>query len=71
VHKPQARVVLCTYCTFRVSYFQVSYPIELVYISGFYIGLINFWVIFFGLIYKTLETISLVLFHSMSIHSNR
>jgi hypothetical protein len=32
------------------------------FIIGFYIGLINFWVSVFGLIYRTLETFSLVPF---------
>jgi hypothetical protein len=71
MHKPQGCVVLCTYCTFRVSCFQVLYPLILVFIRGFYIGLINFWVSVFGLIYRTLETFSLVPFHSMLIRSDR
>jgi hypothetical protein len=71
MHKSQGCVVLCTYCTFRVSCFQVLYPLIHVFIRGFYIGLINFWVSVFGLIYRTLKTFFFGTFSSMSIHSDR
>jgi hypothetical protein len=71
MHKPQGRVVLCTYCTFRVYSFQVLCPFEHIFIIGFYIGLTKFWVSVLGLIYKTLETFSLSPACSMLIHSDR
>jgi hypothetical protein len=71
MHKPKGFAVLCTYHTFKVFYFQVLYPLAHVFLTGFYIGLIKFWVSVFGIIYRTLETFSLAPFHSMLIRSSR
>jgi hypothetical protein len=55
-------VVLCTYCTFRVSCFQVLYPIAHVILIGLYIQHIKLWVSVFHLIYRNLEMFYLVPF---------